>query len=129
MSVDQNVSTKRKVTASPRQRSLRRQASGIELQTAVTQTAEAIFGFTHRASNAKALWSDQWVVWLGRSTYLHWALNDMEINIPWIVAKATDAPRNSAELRKVVQAELASYFAERLSALPRKSTGNWLPLP
>lgn len=127
MSVD--VATKRRLTASPMQRTLRRRASGIELQTAVSQTVEAVFAFTHRASNAKALWSDEWVVWLGRSTYLHWALNDVEINIPWIVAKATDAPRNSADLRKAVQAELTSYFAERLSALPRKSTGNWLPLP
>lgn len=114
---------------SPLQRRLRRRTNGKELEAAVAQAADSLFNFTHRANNAKALWSDTMVVWLGRSTFLHWALHDDDINIPWIVAKACDVPGNSRDLRQQVQTHLTAYFATHLSSLPRKSPGNWLPLP
>ena len=113
----------------PRQVSIRRRLKSLDFQSAVLFAVESLFQFTHRASDARALWSDVRVVWLGRSTFLHWCLEDAEFDVPWLVQGTTDAPRNVAELRELVRAQLTTYFAERLSKLPRRSTGNWLPLP
>jgi hypothetical protein len=54
---------------------------------------------------------------------------DANIDIPWMVALATDAPETADELREAVRAELIAYWAEQLAALPRKSTPTWRPLP
>jgi len=66
---------------------------------------------------------------MGSKTFLHWAMYDADIDIPWIVAKATDAPDTADELHKAVRAELIAYWTEQLAALPRKSTPAWPPLP
>ncbi len=113
----------------PRQVSIRRRLKGQDFQSAVLMAVDALFQFTHRAADARALWSDARVVWLGRSTFLHWCLEDAEFDVPWLVRGTTDAPRDVAELRELVGTQLTAYFAERLSKLPRRSTGNWLPLP
>jgi len=109
--------------------SIRRRLKSQDFPSAVLMAVDALFQFTHRAVGARALWSDARVVWLGRSTFLHWCLEDAEFDVPWLVRGTTDAPRNVAELREVVRTQLTAYFAERLSKLPRRSTGNWLPLP
>ena len=112
-----------------RQLTIRRHLEGRDVETAVRLAVRSLFQFTHRASNARALWSDSQVVWLGRTTFLQWCLEDQEFNVPWLVQGTIGAPRNSAELREMVRVQLTAYFAERLSKLPRRSTGNWLPLP
>jgi hypothetical protein len=91
--------------------------------------AHAFFRFTHRAKRAEALWSRREGVWLGSQTFLHWATCDANIDIPWMVAEATDAPATADELHEAVRAELIAYWAEQLAALPRKSTPPWSPLP
>ena len=113
----------------PRQVSIRRRLKGQDFQSAVLFAVHDLFQFTHRATDARALWSDARVVWLGRSTFLHWCLEDAEFDVPWLVRGTADAPRDVAELREQVRSQLTDYFAERLSKLPRRSTGNWLPLP
>ena len=112
-----------------KQRSLRNQVKGQELDAAVAFAVRAMFRFTHRAKEGKALWSDSHVVWLGRSTFLHWCLDDSEIDIPWIVAGSMKAPTNRTRLRERVEELVLEYFTESLSKLPRRSTGSWLPLP
>ena len=112
-----------------RQRSVRQRASRLYLHAAVRLAARAFFCFTHRAERAEALWSDCDHVWLGSQTFLHWALCDVGIDIPWVVAEATDAPDAADELHEAVRAELTAYWAEQLASLPRKSTPSWPPLP
>ena len=102
---------------------------GVELETAILIAIRSLFKFTHRAADSKALWSDAQVVWLGRSTFLHWCLEDAEFDIPWIVARARNAPRDRNRLREIVHARVVDYFASQLDKLPRRQTGNWLPLP
>jgi hypothetical protein len=113
----------------PRQLSVRRRASRLYLHAAVRLAAHAFFRFTHRAENAEALWSHGEGVWLGSQTFLHWAMCDAGIDVPWVVGEATDAPETADELRETVRAELIAYWAEQLAALPRKSTPVWCPLP
>jgi len=112
-----------------RQLSVRHRASRLYLDAAVRLAAHAFFRFTHRARRAEALWSHGEGVWMGSKTFLHWAMYDADIDIPWIVAKATDAPDTADELHKAVRAELIAYWTEQLAALPRKSTPAWPPLP
>jgi hypothetical protein len=95
----------------------------------VRRAVDGLFRFSHRANNAKALWSQSGAVWLGRTTFLHWALDDSSIDIPWVIAGVADTPEHAVELRAAVKSELTDYWADLLGALPRKSTGNWLPLP
>jgi hypothetical protein len=114
---------------SARQRSVRRRASGRPLQNAVRLAADTFFQFTHRAKRSKALWSDTDHVWLGSKTFLDWAMSEKEINIPWVVAKASDAPHAADELREAVHGELVAYWADRMASLPSKSNPRWLPLP
>ena len=111
------------------QQNLRRRASRRELRPAVGLAVKAFFRFTHRAREAKALWSETGTVLLGRTTFLHWALNDAEIDIPWVVATAANAPDNADELRKAVRSELDAIWTDQLAALPLMSANNWLPLP
>jgi hypothetical protein len=125
---EQPMATSRK-RPSTVQQTLRRRARQQTLHAGVRLAADALFGFTRRANNAKALWSETASVWLGNATFLHWAMNDSDINIPWVVASAADAPQSARALRQAVRLELADYWAEQLAALPRASTGNWLPLP
>ncbi len=113
---------------SQKQVALRNRLDGMEFDTAVPLAVKAMFRFSHRAKDAKALWANSQSVWLGRSTFLHWSLN-REFDLPWVLSKTRNAPRNKEELRDRVKSELTDYFADRLSQLPKKSTGSWLPLP
>jgi len=112
-----------------RQLSVRRRASGLYLRRAVRLAAHVFFRFTHRANRAEALWSHREGVWMGRKTFLHWAMRDAGIAIPWIVAEVADAPETADGLHEAVRAELIAYWAEQLAALPLKSTPCWPPLP
>ena len=112
-----------------RQKTLQQQLEEQDLGDAIGIAVRTLFRFTHRASEGKALWSDAHVVWLGRSTYLNWCLEDSEFDIPWVVAKSKGAPRDKVKLRETVSAQITELFASQLSQLPRKNTGNWLPLP
>ena len=112
-----------------RQKTLQSQLEGTDLSDAISLAVRTLFRFTHRASDSRALWSDAHVVWLGKSTYLNWCLEDSEFDIPWVVAKAKGAPRDKAKLREAVATQVTELFTNQLAALPRKKTGNWLPLP
>lgn len=107
---------------------LRDSMEGLEFSEALPKAVARLFRFTHRAKDAKALWANSHNVWLGRTTFLHWSLN-VEFDIPWIVAKTKNAPRSREDLNKRVEEELLAYFAQRLTELPKRATGNWLPLP
>ena len=108
--------------------SLRERLKGMEFDVALPLAVKALFRFSHRAKDAKALWASHQNVWIGRPTVVHWSLND-EFDVPWLVAKSKNAPRSREDLNERVKTELASHFAECLSSLPKKSSGSWLPLP
>ena len=110
------------------QNNLRDKVTGVDFSEALPQVVNRLFRFTHRAKDAKALWANSHNVWLGRTTFLHWSLNE-EFDVPWIMSKTKNAPRNREDLNKRIEEELATYFAERLGELPKRGTGNWLPLP
>ena len=93
------------------------------------RAADALFGFTHRAPRGKALWSDALRVWLGSATFLHWAINEADVDIPRMVVKTAGAPQSPEGLHEAVYAELTLYWADRLVSLPSKSSPGWLPLP
>lgn len=112
-----------------RQRSSRRRSSGSPLESAVRDAVDLFFRFKYRNPEAKALWCETERVWLGRETFLHWALWDDEIDIPWVVATAPDAPAEADDLREAVRAELKAYWAERTSSLPQRARPRWMPLP
>jgi hypothetical protein len=114
---------------SARQLSLRRCARRLSLRRAVRIAADAFFQFTFRASKNSALWSDAEHVWLGRETFLYWALWDTGIDIPWLVARAADAPDDTDQLLAAVRAELAAYWKQQIASLPRTGKPHWLPLP
>lgn len=117
-----------KSSKSTSQKNLREKLDGVDFSEALPQAVNRMFRFTHRAKDAKALWANSHNVWLGRTTFLHWSLND-EFDLPWILAKTKNAPRSREDLNKRVEEELAVYFAARLTELPKRATGNWLPLP
>lgn len=112
---------------SARQRSIQQRASRLPFQAAVRLAADALFGFTHRASRGKALWSDTVHVWLGNTTFLYWAMH--EDDIPRLVANTAGAPESEDELHEAVRAVLVAYWADYLVSLPSKSAPQWLPLP
>jgi hypothetical protein len=87
------------------------------------------FGFTHRKEVGEALWSETEHVWMGNETFLHWAIFEAEIDIPRVVATATDAPETAEGLRAAVRAELTAYWTDKTASLPRKEIPRWLPLP
>ena len=112
------------------QRRVRRRARRLCFKAAVRLAADDLFDFTHRAANGKALWSDSVCVWLGRATFIHWAMGvEVQIDIPRIVAETDGAPDNADALHEAVHLELKAYWADRLTSLPPKSTPGWLPLP
>ncbi len=111
------------------QRRLRRQAQHVPFEAAVRLVADALFHFTHRETQAKALWSDSICAWLGSVTFVHWALGQADMDIPRIVAGADGAPDTVEALHEEVRLELLAYWADRLASLPPKSTPHWLPLP
>jgi hypothetical protein len=98
-------------------------------QVAVRLAADALFRFTHCATLGKALWSDSVCAWLGRATFIHWAMDEVDIDIPRVVAGTDGAPENADELYEAVRVELTAYWADCLAFLPSKSTPGWLPLP
>ena len=112
-----------------RQRSLRHCLSHLAIGKAIRKAVEAFFHFEYRATEARALWSERDQVWLGCETFLHWALFDAQIDIPWIVATSRDAPRGDEALRSAVRTELRAYWADRLASLPRRARPQWTPLP
>ena len=117
------------VRRSRKQRSIREAVNGEALEAAVPTAIASFFRFTHRTGDRKALWCDSLVVWLGRSTFLTWCLEDAEIDIPWVVANSVDAPNDKKELRTQVRLLARAYFESQLGGLPPRSTGSWLPLP
>ena len=111
------------------QRRVQRRARQLSFKAAVPVAVDALFGFTHRASGGKALWSNTVSVWLGNATFMYWALGEARIDIPRIVAETEGAPDNADELQEAVHLELKAYWADCLDSLPAKSTPGWLPLP
>jgi hypothetical protein len=114
---------------SGRQRAIRCRARRLSLGGAVDLAVDAFFRFKYRAAKAPALWSNAECVWLGRETFLYWALWDAAIDIPWLVAQAAGAPPDPDELRAAVGAELAVYWERQTASLPCMEMPRWLPLP
>lgn len=114
---------------SRRQCSRRRRSRRLTLKNAVRRAVDVFFQFTHRNSPSRSLWSETEQVWLGRATYLDWAFSDPEINIPWVVARAADAPGDADELGDVVREELTDYWTSLSACLPCETRPRWLPLP
>ena len=112
-----------------RQRSVRCRSSSVSLENAVCHAVDLFFGFKYRDPRSAALWCDTQRVWLGSETFLYWALWDADIDIPWVVATALDAPEDAGELREAVRAELSAYWEDRTASLPRTGQPRWLPLP
>lgn len=112
-----------------RQRSIRCRSTRLALGQAVRKAANAFFRFRYRATHAKALWCGTRRVWLGNQTFLHWALWDARIDIPWVVARSSNAPEGEDALRDAVSAELMAYWADKMASLPRRDKPRWLPLP
>lgn len=121
--------TKPSRVSTGRQRSIRRQSCRLPLKSAVRLAVDVCFQFKCRTSQGKALWSRTERAWLGSKTFLHWAMSLEDIDIPWAVATAAGAPGDIDQLRSAVRTELASYWAERLAALPDSEQPRWLPLP
>jgi hypothetical protein len=113
----------------PRQRSRRRRSRSLSLRTAVRRAVDVFFRFTHSTEKQNALWSETERVWLGRATYLDWALSDPNIDVPWVVAKAVDAPKGFDDLVTAVRAELTAYWRILAAKLPLAELPTWLPLP
>jgi hypothetical protein len=114
---------------SGRQRAIRCRARRLSLRCAVDLAVSVFFRFEHRADNLTALWCNAECVWLGRETFLYWALWDTAIDIPWLVAQAAGAPLDPDELREAVGAELAVYWERQIASLPCLEKPRWLPLP
>lgn len=121
--------TRRAGLASARQRRVRDRASRMCLAGAVRYAVQVFFRFEHRNANSKALWCESERVWLGRETFLSWALADGSIDVPWLVARALDAPPDPDRLYSAVREELVAYWTASLDELPRTSRPRWLPLP
>jgi hypothetical protein len=99
------------------------------LESAVRSAVDVFFDFKYRADRGKALWSETERVWLGCQTFLHWAFCDADIDIPWVVATADDAPKRADQLREAVRAELTDYWEHQMTSLPRTEHPGLLPLP
>ena len=127
--VDTQTATWPHHVSTNRQRSIRRRTRRFPLRKAVRLAADACFQFSCRAVQTKSLWSRTERVWLGSNTFLHWAMSAEDIDIPWMVAGSAGAPTDVDQLRDRVLAELTSYWANRLAALPPREQPHWLPLP
>jgi hypothetical protein len=112
-----------------RQRAIRRHVDGQPLPGAIRLAAFAFFRFTHSSSSGEALWSDSQHVWLGKKTFMHWAMFDPEINIPHSVSTAADVPAAPEALGKIVRTELNRYWTYKLRSLPHREDKGWIPLP
>jgi hypothetical protein len=112
-----------------RQRAIGRQVGGQTLRRAVRMAAFGFFRFTHSNDSGDALWSERQRVWLGKKTFMHWAMLDPNIDIPRTVAAATDAPAAPDLLRGLVRRELNRYWAYKLRSLPPRAAPGWMPLP
>jgi len=66
---------------------------------------------------------------MGRETFIHWALWDASIHVPWAVREAADAPSDTEEFLEAVVAELNSYWDQQAALLPGTGRPDWLPLP
>jgi len=95
----------------------------------VRSAVNVFFHFDRRATHGTALWSETERVWMGSQTFLYWAIRDAEIDIPWAVATASDAPEDVDLLREAVRVELLSYWKNQIASLPRRVFPRWLPLP
>jgi hypothetical protein len=115
--------------AKSRQRSIRRHCRALSLKEATRYAVDICFSFSCRATESKSLWSETERVWLGRETFLHWAINLDDINIPASVNSAVAAPHDKEKLCDAVRAELTAYWTEQIAALPRRTRPRWLPLP
>jgi hypothetical protein len=122
------VSSRARCRSNVRQRFGRRCSRQLSLARAVRRAADILFRFTYRDPRAKALWSETERVWLGSQTFFYWAFRDGEIDIPWVVAAASDAPADNADLHKRIRSELEAYWNEQTTSLPRKRPHS-LPLP
>jgi hypothetical protein len=111
------------------QQRLRRRLDGQSLRRAVRQAVHSRFGFTHRAREGESLWSGRAHVWLGRATFLHWAMHDAMIDIPWLVGLAAGARGTDDERQEAIRRELLVVWSERLASLPSRGTPAWLSLP
>ena len=111
------------------QQSIRRRLNQVSFRRAVRRAADVFFRFQYRASKGPALWCGTHRVWMGSETFLHWAILDGQIDIPWVVASTLEAPCGAEDLRKAVHAELLAYWQDRSASLPCKAKPQWLPLP
>ena len=59
-----------------RQTSRRHRSRRLTLRIAVRHAVDVFFRFTHHDSPSKSMWCETERVWLGRATYLNWALRD-----------------------------------------------------
>jgi hypothetical protein len=116
-------------TLNARQRAIGSRVDGRSLRRAIRLAAFAFFGFTQSNSSGEALWSDRQRVWLGKKTFMHWAMSDPEIDIPRTVATAANVPATAEALRRVVRRELSHYWTEKLMSLPSREAPGWMPLP
>ena len=112
-----------------RQRLRRCRSRRLPLRSAVRRAVDVFFRFQYRNDRFKALWCGTEHVWMGRETFLHWALSDLDIDIPWVVATAPDAPPKAGDLLQVVRVELTAYWADQTASLPEIGQPRWLPLP
>jgi hypothetical protein len=112
-----------------RQRARQQRSRRLKLQIAVRHAVDVFFRFTQRDSHSKSLWSETERVWMGRSTFLDWAVRDPEIDIPWVVAGAADAPAGADEFQEAVCSELKAYWTIQSARLPNEKKPRWLPLP
>lgn len=112
-----------------RQRRRRYRSRRLTLESAVRHAVDVFFRFTDRDSPSKSLWSETERVWLGRATFLDWAFRDPEIDIPWVVARAANAPPEAGDLLQAVRNELTAYWTIQSARLPSERKPRWLPLP
>jgi hypothetical protein len=111
------------------QQRLRGRLGGQSLRSAVRDAVHSRFGFTHRAREGESLWSDREHVWLGRATFLYWAMHDSMIDIPWLVGLAQGSCGTNDEREEAIRKELLRVWREQLASLPSKNTPAWLSLP
>jgi len=114
---------------SSRQRRLQRHTRHMSFKEAVRLVADTLFHFTHCATQETSLWSDSVRVWMGSVTFIHLALEEVDMDIPRIVAGTDGAPDAEKDLREEVRLELLAFWADCLASLPSKNTPLWKSLP
>ena len=129
MLVSMNDNGQHPPTLNARQQAIGRHVGGRSVRRAVRLAAFAFFGFTHSNGAGDALWSDRQRVWLGKKTFIHWAMSDPDIDIPRTIAAAADVPPSPEALRRVVRRELDRYWTDKVTSLPAREAPGWMPLP